>query len=405
MLKFCLFLCFFIVHNGIATFAKNQSLLTNTSLGFHSEQFFGLHNNLMSTDKGTLKFNTKYVTEYSTSQLTLNYDGYNNFNLDRSYFQYSNGIATYGIGAVDRNWSFSDKTSLILSHNARPSKSIYLKLKNKFGYHWLPSKANWSFEIFNGFTEGSIISKKSMLLGARAVLSPIEELKFEFIQTSQWGGKDYNNGISALGAATFFDSNESSNSNVNKMAGIGISYLMPTNMIPLRIYGQAIGEDESGKLPSCYAYLAGIEWKNTKNKYPTTVGIEGINTRVDKTTHGNCGSNTMYNNNIYKYTNYGSSMGAAIDTEGTSLEIFGKSKISQKIYIEYSTNLLIINDKDWSSHRLSSKRETGLINSFGVSWNTQNLKFNVTIYNQDITLDKAGIKNSSGVGFSSTVNF
>ena len=49
------------------------------------------------------------------------------------------------------------------------------------------------------------------------------------------------------------------------MAGFGISYLIPSNIMPLRIYGQAVGEDEAGNLPSCFAYLAGLEWSNTKN--------------------------------------------------------------------------------------------------------------------------------------------
>ena len=32
---------------------------------------------------------------------------------------------------------------------------------------------------------------KSMLLGCRAILSPVEGLDFELVQTSQWGGKGY----------------------------------------------------------------------------------------------------------------------------------------------------------------------------------------------------------------------
>tara|TARA_B110000977_G_scaffold174446_1_gene228309 strand:+ start:968 stop:2185 length:1218 start_codon:yes stop_codon:yes gene_type:complete len=405
MLKLWFFLLFFIVTSGQPTFSQNQSFRINTSLAFHSERFLGLQNEMRSSEKGTTKFNIKYDTDNSVSQLALNYDGYDNLNLDGSYFQYTKGIATYGVGAVDRHWSFSNKASLILSHNARPSKSIFLELKNRFGYNWLPPKANWSIEVFNGFTEGSLNSSESMLLGARVILSPIEGLDFELLQTSQWGGKAYSSGISALGAALFFDTNDNSNANINKMSGFGISYLIPSYVIPLRIYGQAVGEDEAGNLPSCYAYLAGIEWTNSKNKYPIIIGIEAIDTRIDKTSHGNCGPNTMYNNNTYQYTNYGNTMGATIDTEGTSYELFGKSQISQKINIEYSTKILTVNDHNWSGHRLSSKRETGLVNSLGVSWSKNNIKFNVNIYNQDYTLDKADIKNSSGLGFYSSVIF
>lgn len=374
-------------------------------MAFHSERFLGLQSGLRSSDNGISKFSIKYNTDNFAPKLTLNYDGYNNLNLDGSYFQYSKGIATFGAGAIDRHWSFSNKSSLILSHNTRPSKSVYLKLKNRFGNDWLSPKANWSLEVFNGFTEGSLDNSKSMLLGARVVLSPSEGFDFELVQTSQWGGKPFSSGISALGAATFFDSNDSRSANINKMSGFGISYLVPKKIMPLRIYGQAIGEDEAGNLPSCFAYLAGIEWKGTKNKYQTTVGVEAIDTRIATTSHGYCGPNTLYNNNTYQYTNYGDTMGAAIDTEGTSLELFGKTQLSQKINIEFSTKYLTINDNDWTGHRLSSNRETGLVNSLAISWNTNNLKFNVNIFNQDYTLDKASIKNSSGLGFSSSIIF
>ena len=405
MLKLYFFLLFFIITSVHPTFAQNQSIDINTSLAFHSKSFLGLKNGFRSSDKGMSKFNVKYDTDNSSSQIALNYDDNNNFNLDGSYFQYTRGIANYGVGLIDRNWSFSNNTSLILSNNARPSKSIYLKIENRFGYNWLPSKANWSFEGFNGFSEGSLNGSKSMILGLRAILSPIEGLNFELIQTSQWGGNEYDNGISALGAALFFDTNSNSNSNINKMAGFGISYLIPSNIMPLRIYGQTIGEDEAGNLPSCYAYLAGLEWTNAKIKYSTIIGIEAIDTRINSTTNGFCGPNTMYNNNIYDYTNYGKTMGAAIDTEGSSLGLYARSRISQKMNIEFATKSVVINDNNWSGHRLSSNRQSGFINSLGITWIKNNIHFNGNIYNQTFSLDKANIKNGYGVGFSSSIIF
>jgi hypothetical protein len=405
MLKLSSILSCFIIASGQPTFAQTQSLSINTGLAFHSKLFLGLDNEFRSTNNGKLNFGVKYNTNNSESQLALNYDGYNNFNLDRTYLQYTQGIATFGVGAINRNWSFSNNTSLILSHNARPSKSIYLELKNKFGYEWLPSDANWSIELFNGFTKGSLNKSKSMLLGARAVISPIESLDIELVQTSQWGGKDYSSGISALGAAIISDTNKNFNDNINKMAGFGISYLVPSEIMPLRIYAQAIGEDEAGNLPSCYTYLAGIEWTGTKNKYPTTVSIETVDTRIDKTKHGYCGPNTMYNNNTYKYTNYGKTMGAEIDSEGTSIGISILSQISQNIKIELATKSMVINDKNWQFHRLSSKRQSGLINSLGVSWVKENITFNGNIHSQGFNLDKASIKSGYGINFSSSVTF
>lgn len=386
-------------------FANEQPLRISTFLAYQSNNFLDFGNRLRSTEKGISKFNIEYDTVNSASQLALNYDKYNNLTLDRSYFQYTKGIATFGIGKVYRHWSFSKNTSLILSNNARPSESIYLKLENKFGYDWLPSKANWSFESFNGFNKGSLNGNKSMFLGLRGIFSPVEGLDFEMVKTSQWGGKDYNTGLSALSTALFFDSNEGSNLNINKMAGFGISYKIPTKIIPFRIYGQAIGEDEAGNLPSCFAYLAGLEWTNTKIKYPTIVIIEAVDTRINTTSSGNCGPNTMYNNSIYDYTNYGKTMGAEIDTEGTSLALYVHSQISQKINVEFATRSVVINDNDWSEHRLSTKRQSGFISFLGVSWVKNNISYNGAVYKQDFDLDKTDIKDGFGVSFSSSIIF
>ena len=395
----------FISFSANPIFAQKQSLRISTFLAYHSKYFLYLQNNLRSSEKGISKFNIKYDTVNSASQITLNYDKNNSFTLDGSYLQYTKGIVTFGVGKVDRHWSFSDNTSLILSNNARPSESIYLKLKNRFGYDWLPSKSNWSFEVFNGFTNGSLNGSRSMLLGMRAILSPVEGLDFELVKTSQWGGKGYSSGLSALRGALLTDTNVGSNHNINKMAGFGISYTLPIKIIPLRIYGQAIGEDEAGSLPSCNAYFAGLEWKNKKIKYPTIVGIEAIDTRIGKTGKGFCGPNTMYNNSIYKYTNYGKSIGAAIDSEGTSLSLFVQSQLSQKINVGLATKLVVINDNNFSGHRLSSNRQPGFINSLDVTWVKNNINLKGDIYYHGFNLDKANIKSGYGVGFSSSIMF
>jgi len=384
--------------------AQSQDFQLSTSIAYNTKHFFGLKRNLRSSDKGLSKLDIKYDTNNSSSQISLNYDG-NNITLDRSYLEYSSGIATFGVGAIERNWSFSNKTSLILSHNARPFKSIYLNLKHGFEYSWMPAKANWSLEIFNGFTNNSFNNGESMLTGIRTILSPIKGLDFELAQISQWGGKGNDNGISALGGALLFDTNSGSNSNINKMAGFGISYTIPTYTKPLRIYAQMIGEDEAGNLPSCYAYLAGLEWSNTNIKYPIIIGIETIDTRIDRTSNGYCGPNTMYNNNTYDYTNYGKTMGASVDTEGTSHGLYIRSQISQKMKIEFATKSVVINDNNWSEHRLSSDRQLGFVSSLGASWVKNKISFKGDIYNQSFNLDKADIKSGYGFIFSSSIKF
>jgi hypothetical protein len=103
--------------------------------------------------------------------------------------------------------------------------------------------------------------------------------------------------------------------------------------------------------------MAGLELSAPEMKFPTILTIEDINTRVKKTTHGFCGPNTIHNNSNYDYINYDTVLGVPIDTEGASLELFGRSQID----INYSTKFLNINDKNYLQHRLSSKRSLGTI--------------------------------------------
>ena len=113
----------------------------------------------------------------------------------------------------------------------------------------------------------------------------------------------------------------------------------------------------------------------------------------------------MYNNNTYKYTNYGKTLGTTIDTESTSYSLYARSQLSQKLNIEFAIKSVVINDSNWSRHRLSSKRQSGLINSLGVSWVKNNIIFYGDIYNQGFNLDTEEIKSGIGFGISSSIKF
>ena len=189
------------------------------------------------------------------------------------------------------------------------------------------------------------------------------------------------------------------------MAGFGLSYSVPSNENTYRFYSQAIGEDEAGNLPSCYAWMAGLELTAPAMKFPTTVSIEAIDTRVKTTEHGYCGPNTMYNNSVYDYINYDTVLGVPIDTEGTSLEFFGQSQLNNNLSINYSTKFLNINNKNYSQHRLSSKRRLGTISSLGIYWEKGGVELGGNIGYQNVLLDKVNILNGTIFSLYTTVEF
>jgi len=402
------FFLIFVISTFINTqplFSQDDTLNMRLGTAFNSGNILGVYNNLRTHNKGNVNFNLEYSKRNLSSQLSLNFDDHDTLSFDNSYVNYEKGIANLSIGKVDRIWSFSEKSSLILSSNSRPLEALSLRLENKFNTNWLPSSANWSVELINGSTKNSYNGKNSMLSGARVVISPSEKLNFEVLQTAQWGDQNDKLYSSNIDALLFGNTNEGIDSNINKMAGFGLSYSAPLNKNTYRFYSQAIGEDEAGSLPSCYAWMAGLELTAPEMKFPTTLTIEAVDTRVKKSTNGNCGANFMYNNGTYKYINYDTVLGAPLDTEGTSLELFGQSQVNENLGLNYSTKFLSINDKDYSQHRLSSKRSLGTITSLGVNWKKDGFNLGGNISYQDLILDKANVSNDTIFSLFTSVKF
>ena len=296
MYKFFLIFVFATFLNTQPLFSQNDTLNMSVGTAFNSGNVLGVYNNLRTQNKSNVNFNLEYSKRSLSSQLSLNFDDHDKLSFDNSYVNYEKGIANLSIGKVDRIWSFSEKSSLILSSNSRPLEALSLKLENRFNTNWLPSTANWSVELINGSTKNSYNGKNSMLSGARVVISPSDKLNFEFLQTAQWGDQNDKLYSSNIDALLFRNTNDGINSNINKMAGFGLSYSVPLNKNTYRFYSQAIGEDEAGSLPSCYAWMAGLELTAPRNEISNNLTIEAIDTRVKKSSHGHCGTNTMYNN-------------------------------------------------------------------------------------------------------------
>ena len=405
MYKFFLIFIFATFLNTQPLFSQNDTLNMSFGTAFNSGNVLGVYNNLRTQNKNNVNFNLEYSKRNLSSQLSLNFDDHDKLNFDNSYVNYENGIANFSIGRVDRIWSFSKKSSLILSSNSRPLEAISINLKNKFNTQWLPSTANWSVELINGSTKNSLNGKNSMLSGARVVISPSKKLNFEILKIGQWGNQNDKLYSFNSDALIFGNTNEGSKSNINQIAGFGVSYSIPLNKNTYRFYSQTIGEDEAGSLPSCLAWMAGLELTASEMRFPTTVTFEAIDTRVKKSTHGNCGPNTMYNNSVYDYSNYGTVLGVPIDTESTSLELFGQSQINKNLDINYSTKFLSINDKDYSQHRLSSKRSLGTITTLGIHWEKDGFDLGGNIGYQNLILDKANLSNGTIFSLFSSIRF
>ncbi|MDC0334467.1 capsule assembly Wzi family protein [Amylibacter sp.] len=354
--------------------------------------------------KNIINLNANYDLSNFYSNVSFTIYKKNKISFDGTNFSIKRRNVNFGVGKINRHWSFSPFTSLILSDNARPAYSVYLTL-NGSPPQLFTFIGSWSFEIFNSKLKNASGPQDTMMLGTRLVFNPINQFKIELIRTSQWGGKGFNRNFSNLISTAISDTNSGSNANVNQMAGFGFSYLPNIVKIPVRFYAQAIGEDEAGGLPSCYMYLTGLEWSSNILGRSTKIGFESIDTRIDETQNGNCGKNTAYNNSIYKYTNYDVVLGAPLDTESKSINVWAKLQIADNIRLKYSVQNLIINDKNLFTHRLSNSREEGWIHGASLSWKKGNIDFSGDLYFNDITLKKLNVSNSVGFGINTSIKF
>jgi hypothetical protein len=98
-------------------------------------------------------------------------------------------------------------------------------------------------------------------------------------------------------------------------------------------------------------------------------------------------------------------LGAPIDTEGASLELFGQSQVNNNLGINYSTKFLSINDKNYSSHRLSSKRSLGTLTSLGIYWEKDGIELSGNIAYQNLILDKVYILKGTIFSLFTSVKF
>ena len=84
-------------------------MVMSVGSSFNSKNIFGFYNNVRAQNKRDINFNLEYSNRNLSSQLSLNFDDYDQLNFDNSYINYEKGMANLSIGKVDRIWSFSKK--------------------------------------------------------------------------------------------------------------------------------------------------------------------------------------------------------------------------------------------------------------------------------------------------------
>lgn len=230
------------------------------------------------------------------------------FRVDRSVIAASFGNWSVGINTLDRWWGPGWDGSLILSNNARPIPGISIdrSFTDAFETKWLSWMGPWDLSVHFGQMESDRFIPEAQFFGMRFNFRPIPSLEIGLSRAAQWCGEgrpcEFDVFVDLLTGNDNIGDNDitSENEPGNQLAGFDFRWSSQLLGAPVAVYGQFIGEDEAGGLPSRYLGQVGVEGTGVlRDTWSYRWFAELADTTCEFYSAGQ-GFNCAYNNNIYR---------------------------------------------------------------------------------------------------------
>jgi len=240
------------------------------------------------------------------------------FRPDGSYIGVALGNWMLSAGYLDQWWGPGWDGSLILSTSARPIPSLAIarNYADPFESRWLSWIGPWRLSFRVGELEGNRDDfPHTRFFAMRVNFRPLESLEIGISRSAQFCGDGRPCGFSEFWDLFIGDDNDQPPEEQpgNQLAGFDARWTLPKSWVPVAIYGQMIGEDEAGFLPSKYLGLFGLETWGTLAAGSWRVHLEYADTACNFS-RAEPEFGCAYNNSIYTdgYTYRDRSIGHAI---------------------------------------------------------------------------------------------
>jgi hypothetical protein len=237
-------------------------------------------------------------------------------------------------GQIPTWWGPGHDGSLIRGDASRPVTGLTLQRAQQqaFESKWLSWIGPWQYQLFAGQLHDYSAVPDAKLVGLRLTAQPLPYLELGASRSFQIAGKGQPNSFKSywnafIGKDNTCDAagcvNESNAS--NQLAGLDLRLnLNALVKVPVGVYAQMIGEDESGGFPSRKMYLAGADFSSSLKKMPYQVYVEWSDTRTSGEVLGYSYNHHQYTDGYYQD---GYPLGHALGGDGQMYSLGGNIRI------------------------------------------------------------------------------
>ena len=256
-------------------------------------------------------------------------------------------------GQMPTYWGPGHDGSLIRGDASRPVYGLTMQRADQSAFEskWLSWIGPWQYQAFAGQLDDYDAVPDAKLIGLRVTAQPLPYLELGASRMIQIGGEGQPDSLKAYWNAFIGKDNECNESGCvgdgnasNQLAGfdarLNLNQWLNT---PLSLYGQYIGEDEAGGLPSKKMYLAGVDYSSSFKNMPFQLYTEWADTRTNGDVRGISYNHHQYTDGYYQH---GFPLGHAMGGDGEMYSIGGNLRFDAKNRVSGRMLLAKVNQSD-----------------------------------------------------------
>ncbi len=264
-----------------------------------------------------------------TAQIVDSQRDTQNFRMDDSMLGVALDNWSVSLSTMQRWWGPGWDSNLILSNNARPFPAVVIDrlFTDPPDVDFLRWIGPWDFNVIFGEMENDRVIPEAQFFGMRFNFRPTQSLEIGLTRTAMWCGSGRPCDLETFGNLLIGRDNRGGqgigldNEPGNQLAGIDFRWAPSTFGTQIALYGQFIGEDEAGNLPSRFLGQVGVEWTGQiLENYSTRGFIEFASTSCqfhESSPLFDCAYEHILYSTGYRYR--GASIGHSVDNDARLL--------------------------------------------------------------------------------------